>query len=159
MSTETPDQSEFMLKTQPVEFSASTDSLDDIRKRHQAATDGPWWFDESENCWRLHGVAGRIPPQLDGLIPEQIVNKQILKAAKRNTPYAEYWPDDADAAFISHAWEDVRDLLATVDRLQKQLREIDACPVVYDYGTPMVLATDLHAILRPAPAQAEDGAS
>jgi hypothetical protein len=93
-----------------------------IRERHTAATDGPWWFDESDTCWRLHGVMGRIPPlRRDGFFPEQVMKKQILKAAKQDTPYAEYWPDEADAAFIGHAWEDVRDLLAEVDRLAADL--------------------------------------
>ena len=92
-----------------------------IRERHAAATDGPWWFDESDTCWRLHGVMGRIPPlRRDGFFPEQVMNKQILKAAKQGTPYAEYWPDKADAAFIVGAWKDVRDLLAEVDRLNAQ---------------------------------------
>ena len=64
-----------------------------------AATEGPWWFDEDEHCWRLHGVFGRIPA--DPPIPEQVMNKQILKAPKSGTPYAEYWPDAADAAWIT----------------------------------------------------------
>jgi hypothetical protein len=96
-----------------------------IRERHAAATDGPWWFDESDTCWRLHGVMGRIPPlRRDGLFPEQVMNKQILKAPKQGTPYAEYWPGEADGAFISHAWEDVRDLLGEVDRLKAKLAEM-----------------------------------
>jgi hypothetical protein len=132
MSTETPDL------------------LAAIRERFQKATEGPWWFDESDLTWRLHGVAAVMPPSADGLIPEQVVNKQILKAPKQGTTYAEYWPDDADAAFISHAWEDVRHLLAELDAAQEKLRKIDACSVVvYESGTPMVLAADLHAILRP----------
>ncbi|MFI7114018.1 hypothetical protein ACIBK9_47410 [Nonomuraea sp. NPDC050227] len=136
MSTETPDP------------------IAQIRERFLNATEGPWWFDESDRTWRLHGVMGRIPAQADGFIPEQVMNKQILKAAKCNTPYAEYWPDEADAAFISHAWEDMRALLAELDAARDKLRKIDACQVVYDNGTPMVLATDLHAILRPASTQA-----
>jgi hypothetical protein len=76
-----------------------------MRERAEAATPGPWWSDEDENCWRLHGVAFRTPPALfpDGsvMIPEQIVNKQIAKAPKHRTPYAEYWPDAADDAHIT----------------------------------------------------------
>lgn len=71
-----------------------------MRERAEAATPGPWWSDDDEDCWRLHGVAGYIPPQLDGLIPQQVVNKQIIKAPKRNTPYAEYWPEAADDVWI-----------------------------------------------------------
>lgn len=86
-----------------------------IRAYVDAATEGPWWFDESENCWRLHGVMGRIPAQLSGRIPEQIVNKQILKAPKRGTSYAEYWPDAADAEFIVKARTDLPVLLAVAE--------------------------------------------
>lgn len=75
--------------------------LDEIEALATAATPGPWWSDEDENCWRLHGVAMRIPPQMDGLIPEQVVNAQILKAPKRGTPYAEYWPGAADSRHIT----------------------------------------------------------
>ncbi len=69
-----------------------------LRETAEAATPGPWWSDDSAQCWRLHGVGMRLPAQ--GLIPEQVVNKQILKAPKHGTPYAEYWPDPADAALI-----------------------------------------------------------
>ncbi len=48
-------------------------------------TPGPWEATENENCWRLLGRNG-FP--------------QILKAPKRGTPYAEYWPDPNDAALI-----------------------------------------------------------
>jgi hypothetical protein len=70
-----------------------------MRGLANTATEGPWWFDEDEHCWRLHGVFGRIPA--DPPIPEQVMNKQILKAPKSGTPYAEYWPDAADAAWIT----------------------------------------------------------
>ena len=114
----------------------SAERREEIRERHAAATDGPWWFDESDRTWRLHGVMGRIPAlRRDGIFPDQVMNKQILKAAKCNTPYAEYWPDKADAEFIAGAWEDVRDLLAGLDSLTstaynqaRMLSEItDAC--------------------------------
>jgi hypothetical protein len=78
-----------------------TEALDieAIRVAIEAATDGPWWFDEDDLMWRLHGVGGVIPAQ-GGIIPEQIINHQILKAPKSGTNYAEYWPLPADAAFI-----------------------------------------------------------
>lgn len=62
------------------------------------ATDAPWWFDEDERTWRLHGTWGWTPAQHG--IPAQPINKQILKAPKRNTPYAEYWPNRQDADFM-----------------------------------------------------------
>ncbi len=102
----------------------SDERFAEIRGREQAATEGPWWFDESEDCWRLHGVATRIPAQ--NWVPELVVNCQILKAPKHGTPYAEYWPSPEDGAFIAHARQDVRDLLAEVDRLREELAERDA---------------------------------
>ena len=89
--------------------------LTEIREREQAATTGPWWFDEDELTWRLHGVHAMIPAQMDGLIPEQVMNHQILKAPKSGTPYAEYWPGAADAAFITSARTDVPALLGALE--------------------------------------------
>jgi hypothetical protein len=86
-----------------------------IATRLAAATPGPWWFDESEDTWCLHGVAARFdnPP-----LGETVVNKQILKAPKVGTPYAEYWPDAADADFIAHAHSDIAWLLQ--DRARRE---------------------------------------
>ncbi|MFB7776870.1 hypothetical protein [Streptomyces bauhiniae] len=83
----------------------TTNHIAEIIARHKAATEGPWWFDESESCWRLHGVMFRIPSG-------GVMNKQILKAPKRNTPYAEYWPEAADATFLANAWGDIKALVA-----------------------------------------------
>ena len=79
-------------------------TIEAIAARLAAATEGPWWFDEDDKVWRLHGIAARLdnPP-----LGETVVNKQILKAPKTDTPYAEYWPDPADADFIAHAHEDI----------------------------------------------------
>lgn len=98
--------------------------LDAIKARADAATPGPWWSDESDMCWRLHGVAGRIPAQMDGFIPEQIVNHQILKAPKKGTTQAEYWPNAADAEFITHAREDVPALIAELEQARRGGKEL-----------------------------------
>lgn len=100
-----------------------------MRERAEAATPGPWWSDESDQCWRLHGVAFRIPPQCDGLIPEQLVNAQILKAPKCGTPYAEYWPVAADAAQIT-SWHPLV-ALAVADLLDAMAADSDPFPVRY----------------------------
>jgi hypothetical protein len=71
-----------------------------MRQRAEAATAGPWWYDDDADCWRLHGVAARLPSGIEGW-PDQLVNSQILKAPKHGTPYAEYWPSDADAEHIA----------------------------------------------------------
>jgi hypothetical protein len=77
-----------------------------MRERAEAATPGPWWSDDSDQCWRLHGVHAVIPAAMfpgtdEVMIPEQVMNHQILKAPKSGTPYAEYWPHEADAAQIT----------------------------------------------------------
>lgn len=88
-----------------------------IRARTEAATPGPWWADETRECWRLHGAAFTVPAQ--GEVPGQVMNRQILKAPKCGTPYAEYWPGAADAEFIVMARDDVPFLLAELERCRK----------------------------------------
>lgn len=96
----------------------SDERIEEIVAMERAATNAPWWFDESDLCWRLHGTWGWTPEQLDGKIPAQPVNKQILKAPKKGTTMAEYWPDEADAAFIIGARTAVPELLAEIKRLK-----------------------------------------
>jgi hypothetical protein len=61
-----------------------------MRERAEAATPGPWWSDQGEDCWRLFAETG------PGMHP-----LQLIKAPKRGTVYAEYWPDAADNAWIT----------------------------------------------------------
>lgn len=100
--------------------------LETWRAIAEAATPAPWWFDESDQCWRLHGVAARIPapPPLH----EQIVNKQILKAPKCGTPYAEYWPEPADARFIIAARTAMPRLLAAISAVLELADELENTP-------------------------------
>src|SRR5262245_46458349 len=85
------------------------DELAAIRARSEAATEGPWRAEESTDTWTLHG--GPIGAH------------QILKAPKRHTSYAEYWPNDADAEFIAHARTDVPRLLIELDQRTEQLEK------------------------------------
>lgn len=78
-----------------------------IRARCDAATKGPWYAEDGENTWSLHQVYGPL---------------QILKAPKRGTPYAEYWPNKADAALITHARTD---LPACLDTIEAQAQRIE----------------------------------
>jgi len=94
--------------------------LDVIEARADAATAGPWWWDEDEFMWRLHGVHGTISG--NDWIPEQVLNHQIAKAPKQGTSYAEYWPERADADFIAAARTDVPALVAEVRRLRMALQ-------------------------------------
>ena len=100
-----------------------TAELAAIKEREQAATAGPWWFDEDDQVFRLHGVHMIIPPVMEGF-PEQVLNHQILKAPKQGSPYAEYWPNEADAAFIVAARTDVPRLLAALDVVLKAHRDV-----------------------------------
>lgn len=100
------------------------DYLAEIKQDEQGVTEGPWWFDETDNDWRLHGVGHRIPPQLGGKIPEQIGNHQILKAAKRGTPYSEFWPSPEDGVFIMKSRELVPRLRAAVERARDLSNEM-----------------------------------
>lgn len=76
-------------------LSRAADALDAAL---QGATDGPWWVQETDQCWTLHGVHATLPAQ--GSIPPQVIGAQILKAPKTGTPYAEYWPNRADGKRI-----------------------------------------------------------
>jgi hypothetical protein len=78
--------------------------LAEARAVTDAATKGPWEADDDEDCWRLFGaVTGILHPM------------QLIKAPKHGTPYAEYWPNEADAAFIVASRSFVPRLLAAVE--------------------------------------------
>ena len=53
---------------------------------------GTWLYEEDEHSWQLFFLP------VNGVMPVQ-----IIKAAKKNTPYAEYWPSPKEAAFILKA--------------------------------------------------------
>jgi hypothetical protein len=56
--------------------------------------DQEYWSEESENSWQLF----RKHPQDRDCHP-----LQILKAPKKGTPYAEYWPNEEENKFIVDA--------------------------------------------------------
>ncbi len=77
-------------------------------------TPGPWEATEDEDCWRLLGRNG-VP--------------QILKAPKRGTPYAEYWPDPKDAVLILMAPDlalALKKVIAERDELRTRNRGLSA---------------------------------
>lgn len=90
-----------------------TDRIEEIRARAAAASRPPWSADESEQSWRLFEGEN-----------EYGFGKQILKAPKHGTPYAEYWPTPADAEFIVHAREDMEFLLQQFDATTGTLRQL-----------------------------------
>lgn len=65
-------------------------------------TGGPWWFEEDEHCWQLFGGRASQTLTFDGISFESYTHpRQILKAPKKDTPYAEYWPVGPDAHLIA----------------------------------------------------------
>lgn len=93
--------------TQLLTNEQDADYLAEIRARHAAATDGVWRAQDGEQCWTLHADP-----------------VQILKAPKTGTPYAEYWPNEADAALLEHAHADIGWLL-------RELAEFQAANAAY----------------------------
>lgn len=84
----------------------TTAALERWKQATEAATPAPWGDEDSDDCWRLFGAltTGRHPLQL-------------IKAPKRGTPYAEYWPTPADAEFIVTARTAMPRLVAAVERI------------------------------------------
>lgn len=76
---------------------------------------GEWGADETDDAWRLFLYTS---PTAHG--------NQILKAPKHGTPYAEYWPMPAEAAYILAACNAFPALLAEVQFLRAGLGEIAA---------------------------------
>ncbi|HZL94052.1 MAG TPA: hypothetical protein VFB99_10425 [Vicinamibacterales bacterium] len=71
-----------------------------------AATPGPWATEENDVCWQLFAEV-----RLDG---EVVHPQQLIKAPKRGTVYAEYWPNAGDSRFITSArtgWPEALDLI------------------------------------------------
>lgn len=70
----------------------------ELRAIVDAATLTPWYSLESSDTWTLHGEVRKFKGG-----PSAPPSAQILKAPKRNTSFAEYWPNAADSAFIIEA--------------------------------------------------------
>lgn len=90
-----------------------------VRFKVVGTTGTPWYSDDDENCWRLHGRFTDWPGEV-GTGPSM----QILKAPKHGTPYAEYWPSAPDGewiVFASPAWAaPLADLLGRAARAYKE---------------------------------------
>lgn len=81
--------------------------LEEIRRRlRELGGTYPWSAYESDLVWVLEA---RDHPH------------QILKAPKKGTTYAEYWPNAAEGLFIVSAPEYVELLLTEVDYLRKTI--------------------------------------
>ena len=95
------------------EYQTATD-LEAIRARLKAATPGPWeWTDESGTGRReTLSTLGESPIAV--LMPEYDVDGAYIEAT----------PDDA--TFITHAPQDIADLLAEVERLNRHIDDLVA---------------------------------
>lgn len=91
--------------------------LDDIRARLTAATSGPWARGHNE----LTVTAGTWPIAIVGVSHDDITtdyeNDEVFFAHVSSSA-------DADLDLITHAPEDIKNLLNEVDRLNDALREI-----------------------------------
>ena len=91
--------------------------LDDIRARLTAATSGPWARGHNE----LTVTAGTWPTAIVGIGHDDITidyeNDEVAFDHVSNSA-------DADLALITHAPEDIKNLLDEVTRLNDALREI-----------------------------------
>ncbi len=90
------------------------------------------------------------------MIPEQIINKQILKAPKQGTSYAEYWPDEADAALIVHAWNDLHGLVRAVDAALALAAEWDIPSPAENGSGRQDCANRLKAVIQEALLRCKD---
>jgi hypothetical protein len=84
--------------------------LDAIEARASAATEGPWLVEEADDVWELYAQRDRTHH-----------GYKLAKCMKSGQPYAEYWPNERDAAFISHARQDIPALIAEVRSLRAQV--------------------------------------
>jgi predicted RNase H-like nuclease (RuvC/YqgF family) len=80
----------------------------EYRKMLAAATPGPWIVSEDDDMWQLFGG--------------NYGHMQILKAPKRGTDYAEYWPDKDEANLIVNSPEIISNLIGEVERLERHNR-------------------------------------
>lgn len=103
----------------PPDEPLSEDELVELEELNERATAAPWWFDEDERYYRLHGTGGWIPAQGSGefRIPSQPLNHQIIKAAKQSEIFMPYWPNEPDGVLIPK-------MRNALPRLLKELREL-----------------------------------
>ena len=67
------------------------------------AVPGPFRATDGDNSWDLYS---QPDPAGHGM--------KILKAHKHDCPYAEYWPNEAEAAFLVNSWSDIAYLLSVL---------------------------------------------
>jgi hypothetical protein len=102
MAVKIPDGFKFTVKVPgSINFIPITINLDDIKKRHQAATPGPW---QGRVNYPFYGVLIKPAPSL----------------SKHDQERPSYWRME-DVVFVVSAHADITYLLSEIDRLQKAI--------------------------------------
>ena len=119
-----------------------------IRARLDAATPGPWHWDEHP-VPTLHGVGGS--PDTYEYEAEVIEATHTGGCGCRAVCYLDLTIDRSDAEFIAHARTDLGHLLAEVDRLTQMIRDIDEAsqPKTWKSDSWSVDGRTIHRILHP----------
>jgi hypothetical protein len=86
------------------------EKIAEYRKMLAAATPGPWIVSEDDDMWQLFGG--------------NYGHMQILKAPKRGTDYAEYWPDKDEANLIVNSPEIISNLIGEVERQAEEIERL-----------------------------------
>lgn len=98
---------------EPIDAPLTEAELTELEALESEATARPWWSENSELYWTLHGTAGWMHGQP--------VNWQILKAAKQSKVFQPYWPNrKADADLVPR----MRNALPRLIKELKELREL-----------------------------------
>lgn len=88
-------------------------NTNEIKARAEAATPAPWEWNKSRFYGGYSGITGK--DNMEVLFPNH------CNDGDDGAAWFEDFPNDADRDFIAHAREDIPDLLAEIDRLQKEL--------------------------------------
>lgn len=120
--------------------------IDAIRARAEAATPGPWEWNTERFKGGWSGITGKDNAEI--LFPNHCNDGDDGYA------WFEDFPNDADAAFIAHAREDIPALLAEVDRLTAENERIPRImDIVEKYEKEVV--PDYEKLIAALPARAE----
>lgn len=125
-------------------------------------TPGPWYGEDSPMFWQLFArqicpVDALVDPAVKEIFPNgmEVHPLQLLKAPKGGTPYAEYWPDEADARLIAAAPDLLTTALAALARAEaaeaevKRLREGAARYLAVQLDFDGLDVQEVHAFTTP----------
>lgn len=85
-------------------------NLEEIKKRHSDASTGPWIWDARRHT---HDCIIYVEGSVEEYGYISIGEGGIVGSSEWT------WVDDHNGEFIANSWQDVKDLIAEVERLQK----------------------------------------